>query len=93
LTVLGDAHPDLVISDFRLGEPTTGIDAIGAIRDKKGKAIPAFLVSGDVVPERQADARAHELNLLHKPAAPLALRAMMTSLLKKSAHKSDNVSS
>jgi CheY-like chemotaxis protein len=74
--------PDLIISDFRLSDGKTGIDAFAEIRDAFPVAIPAFLVSGDTSPRPSHDARAHGFHLLHKPVAPMTLRAMLNRVLK-----------
>jgi hypothetical protein len=39
--------------------------------------IPAFLISGDIAPERLSHARTCGYQLLHKPLAPMTLRAML----------------
>jgi signal transduction histidine kinase len=78
----GDA-PDLIISDFRLGNGRTGIDAINALREASHVTIPAFLISGDISPERLREAQERGYQLLHKPLSPMALRAMMSRLLKQ----------
>ena len=75
-------RPDAVVSDYRLGGGTTGIDAIERLRGAMGAAIPAFLISGDTSPERLRDARVSGYDLLHKPVPPMALRAMLNRLLK-----------
>jgi CheY-like chemotaxis protein len=74
--------PDLIISDFRLSDGKTGIDAIAEIRHAFPAAIPAFLVSGDTSPLLAQDARAHGFHLLHKPVEPMILRAMLNRMLK-----------
>jgi signal transduction histidine kinase len=74
-------RPDLIISDYRLADGKTGIDAIGCLREALGGAIPAFLVSGDTAPERLRDAAATGFHLLHKPVSPMALRAILNRLL------------
>jgi signal transduction histidine kinase/FixJ family two-component response regulator len=74
--------PDLVISDYRLAGAETGIAAIERLRAALGAAIPAFLVSGDTAPERLREARAGGCHLLHKPVAPMRLRAIVNQLLK-----------
>jgi CheY-like chemotaxis protein len=74
--------PDLIISDFRLSSGKTGIDAIAEIRGAFPNAIPAFLVSGDTSPRPSHDARAHGFHLLHKPVAPMTLRAMLNRVMK-----------
>jgi protein-histidine pros-kinase len=39
--------PALLISDFHLLDGSTGVEAVGIIRDNYNAAIPAFIVSGD----------------------------------------------
>jgi signal transduction histidine kinase len=77
--------PDLIISDFRLREGQTGIDAIAALREAFSVSIPAFLISGDISPERLHEAQAGGLHLLHKPVNPMTLRAMISRLLRNDA--------
>ena len=73
--------PDLIISDFRLkGE--TGIEAIARLRSALQTPIPAFLISGDILPELLHEARTSGFHLLHKPVSPITLRAMMSQLLR-----------
>lgn len=79
--------PDLIISDLRLADASTGIEAIAAVCSRCGTAIPAFLISGDTGPERLHDVRASGYHLLHKPVPPMALRAMLNRLL--AAHASN----
>lgn len=74
--------PDLIISDFRLSDGKTGIDAIAEIRGAFPNAIPAFLVSGDTSSLTADDARAHGFHLLHKPVEPMILRAMLNRMLR-----------
>lgn len=74
--------PDLIISDYRLADGTTGIEAIKRLRAEFGAALPAFLISGDTAPERLRDAREHGVLLLHKPVPPMRLRAMLNRLLQ-----------
>jgi CheY-like chemotaxis protein len=59
--------PDFLISDYRLNELLNGIEAIVTLRELLGSNIPAMLVTGDVTPEREAEARANNIHLLHKP--------------------------
>ena len=74
--------PDLIISDYRLGDGKTGFDAIERIRGTFGMSIPAFLISGDTTPERLREARASGYYLLHKPVLPITLRSVVSQLLK-----------
>jgi signal transduction histidine kinase/CheY-like chemotaxis protein len=81
LTELG-SKPDVIISDYRLANGKTGIEAIERLRSALGEAIPAFLMSGDTAPERLRDAGASGYHLLHKPVPPMALRAMLNGILR-----------
>jgi signal transduction histidine kinase len=74
--------PDLIISDFHLEDGRTGGDAIAALRQGLGRQVPAFLISGDITQERLRETGAGAHHLLHKPVNPMALRAMISSLLK-----------
>jgi CheY-like chemotaxis protein len=78
----GERPPDIIISDYRLGDGKTGFEAISRIRLEFGAPIPAFLISGDTTPERLHEARASGYYLLHKPVLPMTLRAVVSQLLK-----------
>jgi signal transduction histidine kinase/CheY-like chemotaxis protein len=78
-----DETPDLIISDYRLQDGKTGVDAIERLRDEFSIPIPAFLVSGDTNPEPLRHAQANGFHLLHKPVDPMALRAMLNRMLKQ----------
>ncbi len=79
-----DRRPDLVISDFRLGDGKTGIEIIGRLRNAFSAPIPAFLITGDIAPEHLREARASGFQLLHKPVGPMTLRAILNQLLRGS---------
>jgi signal transduction histidine kinase len=73
--------PDLVISDYRLREQRTGVEAIAELRTIIGTALPALLITGDTAPDRLREAQNSGLPLLHKPVSASQLyRAMMTAL-------------
>jgi CheY-like chemotaxis protein len=75
--------PDLIISDYHLSNGKTGIEIIGQLRNAFGSPIPAFLISGDINPERLREARASGYHLQHKPVDPMMLRALFSQLVKK----------
>jgi signal transduction histidine kinase/ActR/RegA family two-component response regulator len=81
------AAPDLIISDYRLLNGKTGIEVITRLRAKLGVDVPAFLVSGDINPTLLHEARVNGFHMLHKPVKPMALRALVTQLLKKQADR------
>jgi signal transduction histidine kinase len=76
--------PDLIISDFRLADGATGIEAIERLRAAAGAPIPAFVITGDTAPEHLREASANGFHLLHKPVSPMALRTTLNRLLKAS---------
>ena len=78
------AVPDLIVSDYHLPDGRTGVDIIGQLRSAFRTDIPAFVISGDINPEPLRDARANGFHLLHKPVAPMTLRAMLNQMLKQS---------
>ena len=78
-----DSRPDLIVSDYHLPGGKTGIEVIERLRRAFSAKIPAFLVSGDTSPELLRQARASGYHLLHKPVAPMALRAMVAHLLRE----------
>src|SRR5262249_23440205 len=79
-----DHPPDLIISDYSLSGNITGIAAIEQLRGSFRAAIPAFLISGDISPERIREARGRGYYLKPKPVRPAALRALMSQLLMAS---------
>jgi signal transduction histidine kinase/CheY-like chemotaxis protein len=74
--------PDLIISDYRLADGKTGIEAIERLREALGTPVPAFVISGDTAPESLRDVSAGGYHLLHKPVSPMALRTTLNRLLK-----------
>jgi signal transduction histidine kinase/CheY-like chemotaxis protein len=79
---LGGCRPDLIISDYRLSDGKTGIEAIEQVRREFDCAVPAFLISGDTHSDSLQQARAKGLHLLHKPVDPMTLRAMVNRMLR-----------
>ncbi|MCJ1881467.1 hybrid sensor histidine kinase/response regulator [Pseudomonas nitroreducens] len=70
--------PDLIISDYRLRDHQTGIDAIARLHGHyEDDWIAAVLVTGDTDPQLLAQASAHGWPLLHKPLAAEQLKAMI----------------
>lgn len=81
-------RPDVILSDYRLREGRTGIEAIATLREAFGP-IPAALITGDTAPETIQAIRQSGLPLLHKPLKPAKLRAFLSHLLAEtSAHPS-----
>jgi signal transduction histidine kinase/CheY-like chemotaxis protein len=72
--------PDLVLSDFRLGEDRNGMDVIDMVRAHSRRPIAACLMSGDTDANLLHAAKARNLTLLHKPVRPAKLRSLMRRL-------------
>jgi signal transduction histidine kinase len=77
------SRPDLIISDYHLACGKTGIGVIDTLRRELGEEVPAFLVSGDILPEllREATVRGHQL--LYKPVSPMTLRTTLNRVLRR----------
>ncbi|MDM0029156.1 ATP-binding response regulator [Variovorax saccharolyticus] len=81
LANLGDgSEPDLVISDMHLLKQT-GLEAISQIRARFQRQIPAMLLTGDVSPALEADARAHRVTVAHKPFSPVLMARQIHAML------------
>jgi CheY-like chemotaxis protein/anti-sigma regulatory factor (Ser/Thr protein kinase) len=75
--------PDVVISDYRLRDQRTGLEAIAALRSVLGESLPALLITGDTAPDRLREALSSNIPLLHKPVSPDQLyRGLVAVLLK-----------
>ena len=72
--------PDVIISDYRLREQRTGVEAISAVRALLGFSVPALLITGDTAPVRLREAKASGLPLLHKPVSASKLYRKLIEL-------------
>ena len=73
--------PDLILSDYRLGEGENGILAIEAIRAHYKEHIPAIVISGDISAGDLLQVSEHGLPLAHKPLSAEQLRKLMAETL------------
>jgi two-component system, sensor histidine kinase len=81
LSLAREHAPDLVISDYRLREQRTGVEAINALRGLLSRNLPAILITGDTAPERLREAQASGVPLLHKPVSPSQLYQKLIAAL------------
>jgi len=72
-------RPDVLLSDLRLADGASGIEAINALRRQIG-TLPAALITGDIASERLREVSAAGLEVLHKPVQPEALRELLFAL-------------
>lgn len=73
---------DVIISDYRLADNQTGVEAIQAITAGQDKIIPAVLITGETAPEQINTIKQNGYKVLHKPVKPASLRIMLNSLCK-----------
>jgi two-component system, sensor histidine kinase len=75
--------PDALVVDYQLDRGTSGLDAIAHLSAAFGRSIPAIIVTGDTQPERLREASDIGYPLLHKPLAPMRLRAALSAALTR----------
>ncbi|MDQ7262976.1 hybrid sensor histidine kinase/response regulator [Paracoccus sp. PS-1] len=80
LAQMGDEPPDVVIADYNLDNGDTGLEAIAALREAAGQAVPAIVVSARRAPELGASQRMG-VPVLEKPVRPEDLQAMLQQML------------
>jgi Na+/proline symporter/signal transduction histidine kinase/CheY-like chemotaxis protein len=69
--------PDLVLADLHLDEGPDGLEVIEVLRRTWNRAVPAALITADRDPTLRLRARARQVELMHKPLKPAALRALL----------------
>jgi signal transduction histidine kinase len=73
--------PDAILTDYRLRNGRTGIEAIVELRNAFGPDIPAALITGDTAPTTIQAIATSGLPVLHKPLKPAKLRAYLHHML------------
>ena len=72
-----EIKPDCVLTDYRLRNNKTGLDAIRDIVEVTGEDVPAVLITGDVAIKKLHEEGADAYHLMHKPVQPARLRALL----------------
>lgn len=75
--------PELIISDLRLRDGCTGVEAIDGLQTQFAATIPGILVTGETLPEQLTLARDSGYELLQKPVQPIRLRLVMQQQLSE----------
>lgn len=65
--------PDILVTDYRLRENKTGVQAVHTIGAKLDQTLPAIIITGDTSPNRVKEATESGFTLLHKPVEPKEL--------------------
>lgn len=72
--------PQVILSDYRLRNRTTGMETLSRLRAALGHQVPACLMSGDTDPVLMQACREAGVPLLHKPVRPAKLRTLLRRL-------------
>ena len=70
-------YPDIIISDYRLSPPMTGIDVIQHLHTFYEDKIPAVIITGDTSPEILTTFKIANIPVLHKPIQVARLRTFL----------------
>ncbi len=73
----GGAYPDLILSDFKLPDGQTAVDAIAELNLHFGIEISAIIITGDPSAPGVAEAQELGYEILHKPLRAAKLRALV----------------
>lgn len=80
--LLAEAHkPDFVISDYRLNETLTGVQAITSLRKLLGNKLPAMLITGHISLDLIQETHDRNIHLLYKPVTPTELNLGIMQML------------
>ena len=78
---VAEQRPDVLVCDYRLPQGMTAIHVIKRMRELWGADLPAVVLTGDTASETLHEIHASGAILLHKPIAPIRLRAMVYFVL------------
>lgn len=73
---------DLIVADYSLHDGETGPQVVERLRRRFNRDIPAIVITADLTPKALAEAAEIGSQVLHKPADPNRLRAMIHDLLQ-----------
>lgn len=79
--ITNDFTPELIISDYRLRDKKTGVEAIIAIREEFNQDIPALIITGDTGAESLKDIRDLGVEVLHKLSSHPIITEKIESML------------
>jgi PAS domain S-box-containing protein len=75
------AEADLLIADYHLDHNQNGVDAVARINARRGRAIPAMMITANYSNELKLQIRELGHTLMHKPVRPMKLKTAMSHLL------------
>lgn len=71
---------DIIVADYDLGNHATGIECIDQLRQQRGWAVPALILTGHDVEKIQAALHDRQIAILSKPVRPAELRGTLRAL-------------
>ena len=74
--------PNLLISDYRLRNNVTGIEAIDNVKQSLDYPVEAIIITGDTAPDEIMKIEKSGLIVLHKPIKPAKLRLIISKKVK-----------
>ena len=81
LATMGDDPPDVILADYNLENGDTGVQAIAALRQSAGQAIPAVMITAHRDPQIARSCAAMHVHLMEKPVRPIELAEMLGGIL------------
>ncbi|MGS0729351.1 response regulator, partial [Shewanella sp. 0m-11] len=76
--------PDIVLADYHLDDGQNGVDAMDGIRSLYGEHLPGILITANTRKDLIDDMHRRGYHYMAKMVKPAALRALISSLVKKS---------
>lgn len=81
----GSLRPDILVADYHLGRHGKAPESVGKVLAELGAAVPVIITSGDESAATQTDIRTAGWHSLPKPYDPESLRAMILTVLGRTA--------
>jgi signal transduction histidine kinase/CheY-like chemotaxis protein len=75
--------PDLIISDYQLGDNKNGVDTIQTIRQNLGEPVPAILITAEYVANDRDREKFANISMLAKPVNLLELSQLLRTVLSE----------
>ncbi len=75
-------QPNLILSDYRLRNNVSGIEAIDQVKKALDHPIEAMIITGDTAPEEISKIEHSGFTVLHKPIKPAKLRLIISKKMK-----------
>lgn len=75
-------RPHCIISDYRLAENKTGLEAVQEIRTLLAETVFSLIITGDTAPDKIQEIEASGLMAFHKPIKPAKLRSVIHHKMK-----------